>query len=367
MSFFQIDRRSISNFDLVLFGLVVILNVLGIINLGSAATSSELWKTQLIWFLLSLPVAAAVLFIDYKRYERLAPLVYVCALGLLLGIHFLGREVSGSKSWYDLGLARLQPSEFTKIALIMVIARIYQGQAPDKKGGFRQLLLPGLLIALPVASVIMEPDFGTALIMVLLSGTMLLFAGISRSVLIAGALLVMVFVLSYPLWRGHLKPHHRQRIEVFAHPEKDPLGAGYNALQSKIAIGSGGLLGKGYKQGNVHMLRFLPEQHTDFVFSVWAEEWGFFWVVGVILLYMTVIMKGLLVSREAKDRLGEMLAVGSSALLFWHICINISMVSGLFPVIGVPLPFMSYGGSNLFTFMIAVSLILNVRMRKYQF
>jgi len=367
MSIFQIDRRTLSNLDLGLLGLAAAVSVLGIINLSSAASVSALWKTQMVWLTVGLAVVALVMVIDYRRYYQLAPLLYLACLGLLAGLHYWGRTVSGSTSWYDLGFARFQPSELTKIALILMFARVYERRMDREAWGFRDLLWPGLLVALPIGCVLAEPDMGTALVMMLLCGAMLLFAGIKRRVLVGGLAAALILASTFPLWKSALKPHHRNRIEVFLHPEKDPLGAGYNALQSKIAIGSGGLFGKGYKQGNVHMLRFLPEQHTDFVFSVWAEEWGLFWVAGVLVIYGAIIIKGLIAAQHAKDRFGVMLAVGGSALLFWHVVINVSMAAGLFPVIGVPLPFMSYGGSSLASFCIAVGLILNVRMRKYFF
>ena len=162
-------------------------------------------------------------------------------------------------------------------------------------------------------------------------------------------------------------PYQKDRILTFLDPESDPLGAGWNITQAKIALGSGGMSGKGFLQGTQAHLNFLPEQQTDFVFSVWAEEWGFVWVLVVLLLYLFALHRCYVVIGEAKDRFGVMLAVGCAALLFWHIFINIAMVVGLFPVIGVPLPFMSYGGSSLLTFMIAVALVINVRMRKYYF
>lgn len=366
MSVFQIDRRSIATFDVLFLLLVIVINVLGIINLSSASAGTDLWKVQTWWLLISLGVASVVLVIDYKRFELLASPIYFLSLALLIGVHFFGRTVSGATSWYDFGiLPRLQPSELMKIGIILIIARVYHRDTQLQPWGVRELIWPLALIAAPVISIIIEPDMGTALILLLLSATMLFFAGIKRMPLVVAVIIALLSI--YPLWNWGLKPHQRDRVLTFIHPERDPLGAGYNALQSKIAVGSGGFLGKGYKQGPMNMLRFLPEQQTDFVFSVWAEEWGFWWVLAALALYLALIFRGIQSAQEAKDRFGVMIAVGCSALLFWHIFINIAMVSGLFPVIGIPLPFMSYGGSSLMTFMIAAALILNVRMRKYFF
>jgi rod shape determining protein RodA len=367
MSFFQIDRRSIANFDWWLLGMLVLLNLLGIVNIYSAAVGTGLWKAQAYWFLIGLGVAAFILVIDYKTLEGAAPAFYVFSFILLVGVHVFGRRISGARSWYDLGFAHFQPSELMKIALILMIARVYHSYTTMKPLGLRELLWPCFIAGLPIATIILEPDMGTALTVMLLFGSMMLFAGIRRNLVIIAAACLVVMIASYPLWKQALKPHQQARIETFLHPEKDPRGAGYHVLQAKIAVGSGGLLGQGFMKGNQSMLRFLPEQQTDFAFAVWAEEMGFIRVCGVLLLYSLIVVRGISIAQDAKDKFGVMLAVGCTALLFWHIFINIAMVVGLFPVIGVPLPFMSYGGSNLMTFMIAVALIMNVRMRKYFF
>jgi rod shape determining protein RodA len=365
MPIVQIDRRSIANFDLLLLLLVFGLNGIGILNLGSAAGGEGLWKAQLYRFLISLLPFAVVIAINYSNFEKLAPLIYILSLLLLVGVLFFGRKIGGARSWYDLGFLRLQPSEFVKIAVILMIARVYHRYRGSVPWGLRELLIPLLIIALPVLSIMREPDMGTALIVVLFSGTMLLFIGVKRRIIVTAVIVGLVSF--YPAWHWGLKTHQKDRIRNFVYPERDAMGAGYHSLQSKIAIGSGGLFGKGYKHGTMHMLRFLPEQQTDFVFSVWAEEWGFVWVSLVLILYFLLIFRGLQTAGEAKDRFGLILAVGGVSLIFWHTMINVAMVAGLFPVIGVPLPFMSYGGSNLLTFMIAVGLIINVRMRKYYF
>ncbi len=365
MPLIQIDRRSIANFDLMLVLLVLVLNAIGILNLGSASSGEGLWKAQLYRFLISLVPFVIVIVINYGNFEKAAPVIYILSLVLLVGVLFFGRKIGGARSWYDFGFIRLQPSELVKIAVILMVARVYHRYRGGMPWGLRELAVPLLLIALPVASILREPDMGTALIILLFSATMLLFIGIKRNIIITA--LVIGLVSIYPTWQWGLEEHQKERIRNFVYPERDVMGAGYHSLQSKIAIGSGGLFGKGYKHGTMHMLRFLPEQQTDFVFSVWAEEWGFVWVAAVLILYFLLIFQGLRTAREAKDRFGLMLAVGAVSLLFWHIFINVAMVAGLFPVIGAPLPFMSYGGSNLLTFMIAVALIINVRMRKYYF
>ena len=362
----RIDRRLLENFDWRFLVLVLALAGIGILNLGSAALESGLWKTQAFFLLLGLGAMTAALVLDYRDFEGWSPFLYLGCLGLLVLVHFFGEEVRNSRSWFHYGFARLQPSELSKIGLILLLARFYHRDKTGRPSTLRELALPLALVGLPAASVALEPDMGTALIILLLGGTMLLFMGIERRTLL---LLAALGVLSvYPAWHYVLKPHQKARILTFVHPESDPLGVGYNLIQSKIAIGSGGAFGKGYLRGSQNQLRFLPEQHTDFALSVWAEEWGFFLgVLPVMLLYALLIGWALAIARSAKDRLGVMLAFGVAALFFWHVLINIAMIVGLFPVIGVPLPFLSYGGSHLLTDMIGVGLLLNVRMRRYFF
>jgi rod shape determining protein RodA len=365
MAIFQIDRRSIANFDVWFLVLVLVINVLGIVNLTSAAIGTGLWKTQTYWLLISIGVSVVVLFVDYQEYEKYTTTAYIFSLIALLGVHFFAQKVNGARSWYNLGFAHFQPSELVKITTILMLARYYHRDTQQNVWSLRDLAWPAFMVGLPVLMILKEPDMGTALTILLFAGTMVLFAGIKRIIIVVTAALVILSI--YPAWQWVLKPHQKERIMIFLQPNRNVREEGYHAFQSKIAVGSGGWSGMGFKHGKMHMLRFLPAQQTDFVFGVWAEEWGFVWVALVIALYAWVIVKGIRAAQDAKDRFGVMLAVGCTALLFWHTFINISMVVGLFPIIGVPLPFMTYGGSNLLTFMIAVAIILNVRMRKYFF
>lgn len=365
MSGMQIDRRLVANFDWLLFFAVLGLNAIGIVNLTSAAVHEGLWRQQSYWLVIGLVLLFSAVVIDFKKFERAAPLFYLVTLALLIGVHFFGHRVSGAQSWYDFGPMNLQPSELMKISLIMMIARLYQHDSFLRSWGLRELLLPAAIIGVPVLCILLEPDAGTAMIALMMSGSMILFGGVKRKIVVIA---ILAGALSfYPMWHWGLKPHQKDRIMIFMHPEEDPLGSGYNALQSKIAIGSGGLTGKGYKQGPMSLLKFLPAQQTDFALSVWAEEWGFVFVALALLLYLLVVFRGMQAAAAAKDRFGVMLAFGCSMLIFWHMFVNVSMLVGLFPVIGVPLPFMSYGGSNLMTFMVCVGLILNVGMRKFFF
>jgi len=226
------------------------------------------------------------------------------------------------------------------------------------------LLVPGALLAVPVVMVMKQPDLGTALLILAIGGTMGLFAGIRRAALVVlgcGGLLAAVggwFLLH---------DYQRQRIYTFLNPEKDPLGAGYHIIQSKIAVGSGGLFGLGFGKGTQAQLSFLPERHTDFAFSVFAEEWGFAGCLVLLALYLLIVLWGLYIARRASDRFGMYLALGVTAMLFWHIVVNLGMVVGLLPVVGVPLPLFSYGGTSMLTTMTGVGLLLNVSMRRFMF
>jgi rod shape determining protein RodA len=362
----DLDRRQLKNFDLTFFIPALLLFGFGILNLLSASGSTGSWKHQLAWFGLSLIVMLAVMLIDYHRYQSLAVVFYLACLFLLGLVLFVGPVIHNSRAWLVFHGFRLQPSEPTKLAVVMMLARIYQKREQNKSMGTLALAYPLVVILLPAVLVALEPDFGTVLIFLIFGAAVLLFMGVRRGLLL---LLLLLALASVPLaWKYALKPHQKARIITFLEPNRDPLGTGYNLLQSKVAIGSGGVLGKGWKRGTQNMLRFLPEQQTDFSFSVWAEEWGF--LLGVLpglLLFLVMLSRGLTLAAAAKDRLGVMLAFGSVMVIFSHFLVNLAMISGWFPVIGVPLPFFSYGGSHLLLMFMLVGIVLNVGMRRYVF
>jgi rod shape determining protein RodA len=248
----------------------------------------------------------------------------------------------------------------------MMLARIYQKRENPRAMGIYGLVYPLAVILVPAALVALEPDMGTTLIFLVFGAGVLLFMGVQRKLII---ILVILVLASVPIgWSYVLKPHQKARVLNFLEPERDPMGTGYNILQSKVAIGSGGFFGKGWKRGTQNMLRFLPEQHTDFSFSVWAEEWGF--LLGVLpatLLFIMIFYRGIAIAGQAKDKLGVMLAFGSIMIMVAHFLVNLAMISGWFPVIGVPLPFFSYGGSHLLMVFLLTGIILNVGMRRYVF
>jgi rod shape determining protein RodA len=275
-----------------------------------------------------------------------------------------GKTAMGATRWIDLGFFHLQPSEIMKIVIIIALARYFSKSRHFRGYSLRELMIPFVLLGIPALLIMKQPDLGTAMLIIFIGATITLFAGIGR-----WTLLILSVMGAGAAWGGWflLRDYQRERIHTFLNPERDPLGSGYHIIQSKIAVGSGGLFGKGYMDGTQSQLSFLPERHTDFVFSVLAEEWGFVGSSILLLLYLFLIIWGIYIARRASDRFGMFLAVGVVAMIFWHIVVNLGMVIGLSPVVGGPLPLFSYGGTNMVTTMIGVGLLLNVSMRRFMF
>ena len=269
----------------------------------------------------------------------------------------------GSQSWLFGG--RFQPSELAKITLVLMLARFFQRNPPGEIRRVRDLIRPLAIAALPVGLIVLQRDTGVALLTVLVASTYLAFVRIPWRGWFAVALLGAAAFAA--IWSFALAPYQQSRILDVVDPGRDPLASGYQVIQSRIAVGSGGLLGKGWVEGTQSQLQFLPTQHTDFAFSVLAEEWGFAGSVFVLALYALMLLWGLLIARNSKDAFGAMLAIGVVGILFWPAVLNIGMVLGLLPVIGVPLPLFAFGGSALVTSLIAVGLLMNVSLRRYVF
>jgi rod shape determining protein RodA len=362
------DRRLVLNFDWLLLALILLIAGIGIVNLYSAGYNrtpegvTPLYLKQIYWLAVGLWVMFLTLVIDYHHLEKLAYPLYLISIILLVAVMLGGKTVSGSKRWLALGPISLQPSELVKIALILVLARHFNRLAPQGPLHVKDLLFPLALILIPAALIVKQPDLGSAILVTLVGGTMILLVGVHWPTLLTGA---VVLAGSVPAAWPFLKEYQKQRLRTFIDPERDPLGSGYHIIQSKIAVGSGQFWGKGFLQGTQSQLYFLPEQHTDFVFSVFAEEWGFMGSAMVTVLYLGLCLWGLVVARNCKERFAQLLALGVTALLFWQVFINLCMVTGLLPVVGIPLPLFSYGGSSLVTTMLALGLLLNLRMRRF--
>jgi rod shape determining protein RodA len=284
---------------------------------------------------------------------------------LLLLVLVAGKTSMGATRWLHLGFFNIQPSEPMKIVIIMTFARFFTSFQTMQGLSLRELGLPLLILAVPALLIMKQPDLGTAIMIILIVGTIILYVGVRWSTIVT--LVLAAIPSGYVGWHYLLRDYQKNRILNFVNPERDPLKSGYHLIQSKIAVGSGGLSGKGFMLGTQSQLRFLPEQHTDFAFSVFAEEWGFVGCLVVIVLYLLLVLWGLQVAARCNDRFGSLLAVGVTTMLGWHIIINMGMVIGLFPVVGVPLPFFSYGGTSMVTSMIGIGVLLNISMRRFMF
>ncbi len=363
-------EQELRKFNWTMLILMVLIFGIGISNLMSATgvqdKSLGLYKTQLIYFSSGLfVIAAIVLLVHYSILSRFAYAIYFANLILLVLVLVLGRASLGAQRWIGFGAFRIQPSEFMKLSMVICLSKYFENDKTIGGYGFRDLILPALLVAVPAGLIMLQPDLGTAMIILLAFGSMMLFIRIQpRTLLILATCAAIVAPLAY---RYGLKPYQRQRIITFVNPMSDPKGAGYNSIQSMIAVGSGQLTGKGWAKGTQSQLNFLPEHHTDFIFSVFAEEWGFLGAMVLVSLYLTFLVNGLSIAYQANDKFGLMLAFGICTIFFWHTVVNLGMVMGLLPIVGVPLPFMSYGGSSLLTSMIGVAILTNIANKKFMF
>src|SRR4030042_4849711 len=345
----QIDRRLFIHFDWTLLGIILAIASIGILNLYSATAKIEMAGTpfyvkQIFWVLIGLTAMVTLAFVEYRFYSDFAYLVYTIALVLLLLVLAYGIITSGAQRWVKIGPLSFQPSEFVKISFILALAKFFH-RPPDREGySLKQLPLPFLLLLLPLVLILKQPDLGTAIILLLVFFSVLIFVKIRWSSLLA---IGLAGTAAVPLLWNFLKEYQKRRIATFFNPDLDPLGAGYHLIQSKIAVGSGGIIGKGFMKGTQSRLGFLPEQQTDFIFSALGEEWGLIGSLFVIGLYAALILWGLHIAVQAKDRFSAILAFGVVAMLFWHVFINIGMVLGMMPVVGIPLPLLSYGGGFL--------------------
>jgi rod shape determining protein RodA len=378
----RIERRMVPHVPWGLLAVTLAIALLGIWNLASASRPphTSLWTRQTINLGVGLLAALGVCLVDYRLIQRMAWPFYGLNVVLLLLLSVLGHRAKGAASWLSLGPLRMEPAEFMKVALIVVLARLFgeQDRHPDEALGLRDIWKPALL-ALVSAGLVL-PDLGDAMMILLTASTVLVFARLRRGLVVAG--LVGLLALSVVIWNdfvrdpsdGHrtlirnvLKRHQSARIAGWLSPDTDLRGTGYHAAQSKIAVGSGGFLGKGWMQGTQTGLFFLPEQHTDFIFSVWAEEHGFLACFALLVLYGLIFFFALGVSFQARDRFGAFLCVGVAAMLFWQVFENIGMVVGLLPVTGITLPLMSYGGSSMVSVLLSLGLVANVAMRRHFF
>jgi rod shape determining protein RodA len=368
MSALRVEGNRGQHFDWMLAGLVVLLATMGIVNLVSAAAAgveggSDIVGRQMTVLGLGACVAVVVLVVDYRHYDRFAYLIYAGSVVLLLVTLAIAEETRGARAWLFSG--RFQPSEFAKIGMVIALAHYFGRNPPADIRRLRDLFVPGLLVAIPVGLIVAQKDLGVAVLTLLIGLTLLPLVNVPLRAWFGIALVGAGGLVA--LWQYGLKGYQQERILGFLDPSRDPLASGYQQMQSKIAVGSGGFLGTGWQEGTQTQLRFLPTQHTDFAFSVLAEEWGFLGSAFVLAVYAMMLLWGLLIARNSKDTFGAALAIGVVGTLLWPAAINVAMVLGLAPVIGVPLPLFSYGGSALISASLAIGLLLNISMRRYVF
>lgn len=363
------ERPALRHLARVRWGLLfaaVLLSLIGLVTVHSASSemSTDYLPRQLVWVFLGLAAFLVTFAIDYQSLEKFAIPIYLITLLVLALVLIVGKEAGGARSWLGFGSFRLQPSEFAKISTALILAR-YLASRNRRFLSLGEIALACTLTVVPMVLVALSPDLGGAAMFVPLLCGMLLAAGLRwRLVLVATLLVVLVGV---GLWTFVMLDYQKDRVRTFVQPEKDPLGTGYQLQQSKIAVGSGRVLGRGYRQGTQSQLRFLPARHTDFVFAVLAEEWGFLGVATVMLLYAIYILNGARVAMRARDRTGILLVVGLLSWFVFHVLYNTSMVVGLVPITGIPLPFLSYGGSFTLANFIAAGVILGVDFRRHVF
>lgn len=433
-------KNEIYKIDFVLVTAVILLVFLGILTIYSSGfdpidkVNNGLYKKQLIWFIAGFATMVALTVINYQFLGDYSLHIYGFLMFLLVITVIFGTPIRNTKAWLNFGLFSIQPSEFMKLALVIVLAKYLEIRERDIMH-LRELFIPALLTALPVLIILLQPDFGTAVVFVPILFTMLFIGGADIShllsiVAIAAIAIVVPMVITYREWVGavgtnflldffkdtrlilivasillvvavttfilhfflvgkwyrrvylpstvlslglffsiiiqkYFKLYQKRRILVFLNPELDPHGSGYNVIQSKIAVGAGQFLGKGFLRGSQSQLGFLPEKSSDFVFSVFAEEWGFIGSIILLALLGIVIYRGIQIAIESKDKFGALLAGGIVTIFFFHMLINIGMVIGIMPVTGLPLPFISYGGSNLLMSLMAIGILISVRMRKF--
>jgi len=363
----QVDLTLLQKFVQINWLLIVLISMIacvGFAMLYSAANGNiDPWASrQMVRYGAGLVLMLLIAVIDIRAWLRHAYLIYTAALVLLIAVEVIGVVGMGAQRWVDLGLFQLQPSAAMKIALVLALARFYHGIALEEVGRIRWLVVPMVLIMVPVALVMWQPDLGTAILLLATATAILLLAGVRmwKFAVLFGTILAAIPIA----WRFMLHGYQKDRVLTYLNPERDPLGAGYHIMQSKIALGSGGLFGKGFMQGTQSHLAFLPERQTDFIFTMLAEEFGLIGCLGLLSLYILVIVYGYAIALRSRNQFGRLLATGMITTFFLYVFINMAMVMGLIPVVGVPLPLVSYGGTSMMSLLIGFGLILSVYVHR---
>ncbi len=369
----QVEEKTlIKRIDWNLVLVVLALNLVGLINLYSATHGphsenvASLFVNQIIWLIAGWSIFFITTLIDYSIIFRIVWIAYFLNFGALVYVTLFGKVALGAQRWINFGFFHYQPSETMKMCLIILLARILSQKNTDGRGlGFRELFLPLIALGIPVGLVMEQPDLGTAMMLSAIGVSMIIFTKVRKAILVTGVLAV---ALAIPIaWKYGLREYQKDRVINFINPSNDPRGSGYNSIQSKIAVGSGQVFGKGFRKGTQSQLEFLPERHTDFIFSVLSEEHGFIGSITTLALFCVLFLITIRIASTARDKFGAMLTVGVTAYVFWHMFVNMGMVIGLLPIVGVPLPLLSYGGSSMLTTMSGLGVISSVAFRRYIF
>jgi rod shape determining protein RodA len=364
----MIDRRILMNIDWMLLLMVSGIVTWGLVTVYSATHGrlethlDDFYLKQIYWFGAGLVLMVFVTLVDYQLLSRAAYPLLAVGILLLAAVILFGRVASGARRWLMFGPLSFQPSELVKVFLVLSFARYFTETRREGGLRFRDLLIPFGMVIVPFALVAKQPDLGTALVLFFVASALIFASGFPLKILM---LITGGGVIAMPVAWTFLKDYQKVRVITLLNPGFDPLGAGYHSWQSKIAIGSGGFWGKGWLAGTQSGLNFLPEKHTDFIFAVFAEEWGFVGTAALIVLYLILVLRGLSIAYASKDRLGSLIATGVVAMLSVYILFNIGMTVGLTPVVGLPLPLFSYWGSSMLATMVAIGLLLNIRMRRF--
>jgi rod shape determining protein RodA len=364
---FQIDKRLFKSFDLYLSGIVFLILLVGWIAVYSASFEpsenrfNSFYIKQLYWLLLGIFVYIFFSFFNYKHLIKWNLLLYVAGLILLLLVLIIGHVGMGAQRWINIGGFKFQPSEFFKIIFILMMPKIYN-DFDQKLLGFFDVFKKFVLVIPPFVMVFLQPDLGTAMVFLAVWGILLLFRGVKVKVII---LFVLLGSLLVPIAWEKLHDYQKDRVLTFLSPERDPYGSGYHVIQSRIAIGSGGIFGKGFLKGSQSHLKFLPERHTDFIFALINEEFGFMGGSFVILLFAGLIFRICYLAHKTKEFSGKIVSLSVAALIFFQFFVNAGMTLGLLPVVGIPMPLVSYGGSALLTFMTLLGIVNSIAIRKY--
>ena len=358
ISFFQ----KVRSMDFYLLISIIILGTVSIVAMYSTDISDKDFYhsfNHTLRFGVFFGMMIVMSFINIKYYFSLSILFYLLVLILLIAATFFGSTVSGSQRWISLYFINLQPSELMKIAIIIFLARYYHRVQPDAVNSIKKFIIPFVILIIPILLVLSQPDLGTSVLIALSGFAVIWLAGINIKYIIYSFL---ALVISFPFVISILKPYQKLRILTFINPDRDPLGAGYQIIQSKIAVGSGGLTGKGYLKGTQGYLDFLPEKHTDFIFTLFSEEFGFVGSVLLLLLYAFIIIRILIIGSNSRNYFGKFFCYGFAISIFFYISVNMLMVLGMLPIVGSPLPIMSYGGSSMLSMMIALGVVMSTRI-----